>query len=77
MREQDRLPGLAGIASRQGRLAADYLAGIWRQDAKSQLLWRAAIGLRPCRCHKYYYAPTWSWAAVTGSIQFERFSGGP
>jgi Heterokaryon incompatibility protein (HET) len=72
--ERDRLSALAGIASMQGRPAQDYLAGIWRQDAAAQLLWRSSVGNRPCRRHPYHYAPTWSWASVTGAIHFLTFS---
>jgi hypothetical protein len=70
--ERDRLIALAGIASKQNRRATDYLAGIWRQEAEKQLLWRARVGSIPC--HRYqdgvYYAPTWSWASLIGSVEF-------
>lgn len=70
--EQDRLSALAGVASRLGRSSRDYLAGIWRQDVEAQLLWHAKPGSleRPCHRHSFY-APSWSWAAVTGSIDFQ------
>jgi hypothetical protein len=74
--ERDRLPALSGIASQLlslGRKYEDYLAGIWRQD-ESQLLWFTKTGSRPSHRHHVYYAPSWSWASVTGSVEFHNMA---
>ncbi|RDW59150.1 hypothetical protein BP5796_12074 [Coleophoma crateriformis] len=73
--ERDKLPALAGIASKFGREPHDYWAGIWRQDAHDQLLWHGLnLTNAPCRRHKPYYAPSWSWAALQGGIIFCAFN---
>jgi hypothetical protein len=70
--ESDTLPALSGIASQMlgsGKTQEDYLAGVWKQDP-SQLLWSIKAGIRASARHSVYYAPTWSWASVTGAIEF-------
>ncbi|KAI0532088.1 HET-domain-containing protein [Xylaria digitata] len=77
----DRLPGLSGIAGHWEKAENDtYHAGLWRKDLPHQLLWFAhAVGLgAPARGslrHPAYYAPTWSWASITGGIQHIREPG--
>ncbi|KAH7417958.1 heterokaryon incompatibility protein-domain-containing protein [Cadophora sp. MPI-SDFR-AT-0126] len=72
--ERDRLSALAGVASKLGRPPENYWAGIWRENANSQLLWRGWN--RPdalCARHETYCAPTWSWASLQGGIVFCSF----
>ncbi|KAI1110926.1 HET-domain-containing protein [Nemania sp. NC0429] len=75
----DRLAALAGIAS-HAHLAspeAQYYAGLWSDTLPSTLLWtverRVEYGqfwdydsrrIKPC------IAPTWSWASITGHVNF-------
>ncbi|RDL31806.1 uncharacterized protein BP5553_09208 [Venustampulla echinocandica] len=74
--ERDRLSALAGAASKLGRSSQNYLAGIWREDAGDQLLWRGwNRNGAPCGRHEAYYAPTWSWASLRGGISFCSLSG--
>ncbi|KAK3298469.1 heterokaryon incompatibility protein-domain-containing protein [Chaetomium fimeti] len=81
-RDGDRLPALAGLARvvgwETGSAAADadagegedYLAGIWRTGLWEGLLWcRAREGLVLAATTEYV-APSWSWAAVVGPVQF-------
>jgi hypothetical protein len=44
-----------------------YLAGLWRQNLETQLLWRS---LSPATAHRVieYIAPSWSWASLEGEI---------
>ncbi|KAL2066150.1 hypothetical protein VTL71DRAFT_2221 [Oculimacula yallundae] len=69
--DKDRLAALAGVASKLGRPPENYWAGIWREDASDQLLWRGWN--RPeaeCKRHDTPCAPTWSWASIRGGVTF-------
>ena len=74
--DTDRLAALAGIVSKMSKSMGDadthYLAGIWRAHAPSHLLWRASTssGALPCRRQRSGFAPSFSWASVTGSVSF-------
>jgi hypothetical protein len=69
--ETDRLPAIAGLARLvQKRLKCEYLAGLWRFQFVSQLLWRR-IGRADC--HSTYRAPSWSWASSPGKADFDRW----
>jgi hypothetical protein len=65
----DKLPALAGLASRfRDFIQDDYLAGHWRKWLLPHLLWRCvdeggAVRL-PC-------CPSWSWLSVDGPICIE------
>lgn len=72
--ESDRLPALSGIAKQVFNLTGDaYLAGIWKQDLDTGLLWRSgrdnghnlAQHLDSFRKHTST-APSWSWASRLG-----------
>ncbi|KAH6892506.1 heterokaryon incompatibility protein-domain-containing protein, partial [Thelonectria olida] len=59
----DRLPALAGIASRFHQIIQDdYIAGCWKKHIWLDLLWwhEATEQKRPSR----YFAPSWSWASI-------------
>ncbi|KAB5577786.1 heterokaryon incompatibility protein-domain-containing protein [Coniochaeta sp. 2T2.1] len=80
----DRLPGLSGIAGCWEKSEDDkYHAGLWERDLPRHLLWWSHSGglmaLAAPECgslrHEGYYAPTWSWASVTGGIQHQRDPG--
>lgn len=78
-KDTDRLPALAGIATsvlrRFGKQSFDenirrqYFAGLWRPHLHVGLLWQAKGGglQQPSR----YRAPSWSWASLEGSIQYD------
>jgi hypothetical protein len=81
----DIFAALAGIAKMaQQTVRAPYIAGLWYNDTiADQLLWRTrprfgnivgqgepgALQSRP----KPQRAPTWSWASVCSSVEFERY----
>lgn len=70
----DKLPALAGIASRIHDVTRDdYLAGHWRRELERSLFWRleteTACG-HPGRV-KEYRAPSWSWASVDAFTLFD------
>jgi len=62
--DSDKLPALSGIAKTyQHALEDECLAGLWRSDIGSQLMWRALkLGMRI----DGYIAPSWSWASLRG-----------
>ncbi|KAH6628424.1 heterokaryon incompatibility protein-domain-containing protein [Chaetomium tenue] len=72
----DRLPALAGLALAVGRETSggaggeDYLAGIWRTGLLEGLLWCKAQAGQVLVATPEYVAPSWSWAAVVGAVQF-------
>ncbi len=69
---EDKLVVISGIAKRmQGLLHDEYLAGLWRKDLPSQLLW-FVIGDEPAKSlpsrPRPYRAPSWSWASVDAEV---------
>jgi hypothetical protein len=70
----DKLIALSGIAKAVASLNQDtYLAGLWRTDIESQLLWTAFPrrgDLETVRRSPAYRAPTWSWASIDGVVNF-------
>ncbi|CAO2647093.1 Nn.00g080150.m01.CDS01 [Neocucurbitaria sp. VM-36] len=69
----DKLPALAGIASRVHAITHDeYLAGHWRRDLERSLFWQVTAEFNTCTPArvKQYRAPSWSWASVDGAILF-------
>lgn len=64
----DKLIACSGVAKRfQSLLQDTYVAGMWRTNLETQLLWRTSrngTGSRP----GVYCAPTWSWASLDGPI---------
>ncbi|KAJ6438776.1 Separin [Purpureocillium lavendulum] len=75
--DKDVFPAISGLAKQfQTVVDAEYLAGLWRKTLVADLLWHVdsfdlgdgvgATGSRPAE----WRAPTWSWAAVKGSVKF-------
>ena len=78
---QDKLPALSGIArffqashieeGYQESELPQYLAGMWSDDLLEQLLW---IAKHPTTTNPVYVAPTWSWASMSGPVDFRQNS---
>jgi len=72
----DKLPALSGYARHIHSLTGDtYLAGLWKNEIMSQLLWwinirSTTINPRPST----YRAPSWSWASTDFKCYFMDFS---
>ncbi|KAF2183407.1 HET-domain-containing protein [Zopfia rhizophila CBS 207.26] len=71
----DKLPAISGIASRiQEATKSDYLAGLWRENLTSDLLWSANPSsnarLEPSWALDAYRAPTFSWASLDRTITY-------
>ena len=64
--QSDIFPALQGLAKRmQGSTKPRYLAGLWEDTLVFGLMWKATIHHeRPNK----WRAPSWSWAAVVGSV---------
>jgi hypothetical protein len=69
---EDKLPALAGIAKELESAWHDgYIAGMWRSDLFSWLLWRSDSNTPPSTTRTgAWRAPSWSWASVDGKITF-------
>lgn len=74
---RDKLPALAGIASRMHAITGDeYLAGHWRKELATSLFWRVENETTSARLYspvriQPYRAPTWSWASIEGFVRWE------
>lgn len=69
----DRLPALSGIAARVERHAGDeYFCGLWFHDLSFQLLWYSdkTSPSEPITRLASSYAPSWSWASISGPISY-------
>lgn len=73
--ESDKLVACAAVAEQFHRvLGSEYLAGLWRSDTLLiELLWEAdKVAAEHGRRHTRpttYRAPSWSWAAVQGTVR--------
>ena len=70
--EKDRMIALAGVAKEvlnRGEVG-EYLAGHWMQDLSSQLCWTVIDD--DCRRPAQWFAPSWSWLSVLGTIEHSR-----
>lgn len=83
--QTDRLPAISGLAAIMRNTppfafsSENYLFGIWRTDITRNLLWHVESGKGdlsnesgPRESHRQAgrYAPTWSWASITGRIAY-------
>lgn len=67
---KDKLTALAGIATTIQRIVHDhYIAGMWRQAFKEQLLWVASNPKSTIR-RKPLVASSLSWASIDGPVTF-------
>lgn len=71
----DKLVALTAIASRlQSEFGLTYLAGLWKDDLITELLWW--VDPRQARTPIYqesFYAPTWSWVSVEAPMAWHPF----
>lgn len=76
--EKDIFPAISGIAKRfQAARPSTYIAGMWENSLLSDMLWTAAPAAGnensstswACR-PSTWRAPSWSWAAVKGPIEY-------
>jgi hypothetical protein len=88
---RDRLPAISGIAIDFSKFTdGRYLAGLWEKNIFHGLMWhqnhqvvsnsrpplspeRERHGFRPSL--RFYIAPSWSWAAVDGTVRYLKIKG--
>lgn len=73
--ERDTLPALSGLANViHSKTQSGYQAGLWVGDLQRSLAWhsieRHQSAKKPHYRHVRYIAPSWSWAAIHGSVQY-------
>lgn len=65
---RDKLVAISGVAEKAHASNHDqYLAGLWKEDLVSQLLWSLDDDPTSHKPEKYR-APSWSWASVDGTV---------
>jgi hypothetical protein len=71
----DRLPALIGLVKATARISKDeYLVGIWKSSMIEGLIWCGRQGAGALANTTEYIAPSWSWASVSGPVQFPIYS---
>lgn len=68
--KSDLLPAVSGLAKKfqQAYAAEDeYIAGLWRQDLPQGLLWLVNSSSETSKALDYW-APSWSWASIAGTV---------
>ena len=56
----------------QAEIDDDYVAGLWKKNIESQLLWEVA---EPDERPLPPTAPSWSWASLRGAVTFSKPTG--
>lgn len=81
-KHSDRVFAISGLAARMGAGAEErYMCGLWRDQLPLYLMWYRAARSRGTLAEPEIeddtnhrlpssYAPTWSWASITGTISF-------
>lgn len=70
--EKDRLPALAGLASRYRQATGHtYLAGLWLEEMPRSLLWQTWRGDDAPPNANETNTPSWSWGSVTGEVNYK------
>ena len=67
----DLLPavsGLAAIFQRSFAAGDNYIAGLWYQDFAQGLLWLVNDSSTTSKAILDYWAPSWSWASIAGTV---------
>lgn len=68
----DRLPAISGIASKiKHATGSSYLAGVWKDNLPSDLLWSASANASSVYKLDVYRAPTFSWASLDVAITYD------
>ncbi|KAF5254697.1 hypothetical protein FANTH_630 [Fusarium anthophilum] len=73
----DKLPAISAIAaSVQKKIGSDYVAGLWTDNIDLDLLWRRPSASRIQAANSSYIAPSFSWASITGEVDYLCFRNG-
>jgi len=75
--ESDKLPAIGGLAARvflerglKDSPNDEYLAGLWRENLLSDLIWQTYADDPKRSTPTSYTAPSWSWASVNEPVAF-------
>jgi hypothetical protein len=67
----DKFPAIAGVAKTFANLfQLTYVAGLWREETASGLLWQRHNRTPTLKRFNKYVAPSWSWASVHGRLEY-------
>ncbi|KAK2931074.1 Heterokaryon incompatibility [Fusarium oxysporum f. sp. vasinfectum] len=73
----DKLPAISAIAAIvQKKIGSDYVAGLWTDNIDLDLLWRRPSASRIQAANSSYIAPSFSWASITGEVDYLCFRNG-
>ncbi|RGP64028.1 putative l-serine dehydratase 2 [Fusarium longipes] len=73
----DKLPAISAIvAIVQKKIGSEYIAGLWAGNMELDLLWRRTESTRAQAASSCYIAPSFSWASITGEIDYLCFRNG-
>ncbi|KAJ4111348.1 hypothetical protein NW768_011925 [Fusarium equiseti] len=76
-RSEDKLPAISAIAAIvQKKIGSDYIAGLWADNIELDLLWRRPASTAVQLASSCYIAPSFSWASITGEIDYLCFRNG-
>ncbi|KAH7174602.1 heterokaryon incompatibility protein-domain-containing protein [Fusarium flagelliforme] len=76
-RSEDKLPAISAIAAIvQKKIGSDYIAGLWADNIELDLLWRRPASTAVQSASSCYIAPSFSWASITGEIDYLCFRNG-
>lgn len=73
-RKEDKLIAISGVAKEMRFILDDvYLAGLWKNQLPTQLLWFVSRPLiadngRPSSRPDIYRSPSWSWPSIDGAV---------
>lgn len=63
------MSGLARIFQQAYAEKDEYIAGLWRQDFAQGLLWLVDGSSETSKAQEYW-APSWSWASIAGTVHW-------
>lgn len=69
-RISDRLPALSGLAERIAPESRFYLAGLWKDTLRLDLLWRVDQISEAHQRVPDNLSPTWSWSSVSSGVKY-------
>jgi hypothetical protein len=76
--ETDRLPAISALASRVAGATGDtYLAGLWKRNLVSELMWVNNPSYEEVQPYSCYIAPSWSWASTPARTRYWNVASSP
>ena len=68
-REEDKLPAIAGMATRLADMTRfTYFCGLWKENLVDDLCWRTSVASKRRGSGATYRAPSFSWASIDSKI---------